>query len=198
MKRLRCVGLATLMMAPAWGQAVAQGKPAALPNRSDALVGSLYEQVIARHPLGVPDGEDVKIFAPYLSKALLHRFDLNDACLADWYRQNPDPDLKPIVGMIESGVFSGPDDESEPQIFHIERTEPRKDGSSRVYVRLTWNSPPVDPLTWYVAAIVVPEDGRLVVNDVLFLKNRQGDVEYRLSKALSSGCKGGRWVGRPR
>jgi hypothetical protein len=195
MKRLRRVGLLPLMTVLVWGQAAPQGKPSALPHRPDALVSSLYEQVVARHPLGIPYGVDMKVFAPYLSKTLLHRFELSDACFNDWKRQNPDPSLKPSIGLIENGIFSGGDVKAEPKSFHIEKTELEKNGSSRVYVKLTWGDPPDKPLTWYVAAVVVHENGRAVVDDVLYLKDQNGDVESRLLKDLSPGCVGARWIG---
>jgi hypothetical protein len=140
----------------------------------------------------------MKAFAPYLSKALRYRFDLNNACFVDWCKQNPDPSLKPPVGLIENGIFSGANEEAEPQAFHIERTESEKDGSSRVYVRLTVGDPPNKPMVWYVAAVVVREGGRPAVDDVLYLKGENGEVESRLSTDLSSGCDGARWVGEAR
>jgi hypothetical protein len=48
------------------------------------------EQVVVRHPLGIPYGADMNIFAPYLSKTLLHRFDVSNACFADWRKRIPD------------------------------------------------------------------------------------------------------------
>jgi hypothetical protein len=197
MKLLRYASLLLpLITAMTWGQAAAQGKLLALPkSRPDALVSSLYEQVVARHPIGIPYGANKKIFAPYLSQVLLRRFDSNEACFADWRRQNPDPSLKPPFGMIEDGIFSGGDEKAEPKVFHIERTELGKDGSSRVYVRLVWEDPPNKRLIWYVAAVVIPENDHLAVDDVFFLKNKIGDVESSLSEVLSLQCAGGRWIG---
>lgn len=176
------------------GQAAHQTEAASLTNRPEALVESLYTQVLARHPLGVPDAEDMKIFAPYLSKALLHRMDLAIACAGDWKRQNPDPHLKPAVGWMELGPFSGENERGLPQTFHIERTQSEKDGSFRVYVRLTRVYPEGAPSTWRIAAIVIRENGHLVVDDVVYVKDEDYD-ESRLSEALSAGCDGPRWIG---
>jgi hypothetical protein len=198
MRGLHCVCFLPLLTVLAWGQGAPLSNLSPLPNQPDALVSSLYEQVVARHPLGIPYGADMKVFAPYLSKALLHRFDQTNACFADWRRQNPDPNMKPPVGLIESGVFSGGNEEAEPQAFHVERTESEKDGSSRVYLRLMVGAPPNKPLVWYLAAVVVREDGRPAVDDVLYLTGESGDVESRLSKDLSVGCDGARWVGDAR
>ena len=166
-----------------------------LPKQPEALARSLYREVVARRPVGIPWGADWKTFAPYLSKALLHRIDLALACADDWYRQNPDPNLKPEYGWLELGLFSAGDDEDEMRSFQVERTESESDGSFHVVVGLKWGWSPEKPWITHVAAILVPENGRLVVNDVVYLKDNGTDVEYQLSKALSAGCDGPHWVG---
>jgi hypothetical protein len=179
-----------------------------LPNQPEALINTLYQQVVARRPSGIPWGEDWKIFAPYMSKALLHRIDDFNACSTNWFRLHYDPKhpAKPPFGVYESGVFSGGDELTGPRAFQIERTEAEKDGSVRVYVKLAWWDAPVDkpdkwrvtqdkPYVWEVAPIVVRENGRLVVDDVIHLKNKDLDKEYRLSNVLAQGCEGPRWVG---
>ncbi len=166
-----------------------------LPKQPEALAQSLYREVVARRPVGIPWGADWKVFAPYLSKALLHRMDLALACADDWYRQNPDPNVKPEYAWLELGLFSAGDDEDELRAFQVEKTESESDGSFRVVVGLKWGWPPEEPWTTRVAAILVPEKGRLLVNDVVYPKDKGMDVEYRLSKALSDGCDGPHWVG---
>jgi hypothetical protein len=169
-----------------------------LPDQPVALVRSLYQEVVARPPVGMLSGADWKIFAPYLSKTLMHRIDLNIACGEDWHRQYPDPDLKPPV--LEMGLFSGNDEKTEPRTFHIERTESETDGSFHIYVRLTHGTPNTSSWwVWHVAAILVRENGRLVVDDVIFLKDEKDEsgVDCRLSESLSDGCDGPRWVGYP-
>jgi len=180
-KRLCCACLLPLLTASAWGQAVP-----APPYQPDAMVASLYEEVVTRHPLSTPDRN---VFGPYVSKKLLHLFDADDACARAWFRQNPDPNLKPSVGLIEEGLFSGSSEQSEPQTFHIEKTDPKKDGSYRVLVKLTYEEATFK-LTWHVVAVVVRENGRPVVDDVLYFKSNDRDVDYRLSGLLKRDCKG--------
>src|SRR5208337_2903967 len=172
-----------------------QSGPARTPKRPEPMVRSLYREVVAHHPVGIPGETDMKVFAPYLSKALRHRIDLAVACSADWDRQHPNPNLKPGIAWLEAGIFSGDDEQASPRAFRIEGTQSEKDGSFRVYVRLTWGSP-TNPWLWRVAAIVVPEDDRFVVDDVIYLKDENRDVDSRLSEYLSAGCDGPRWVGR--
>lgn len=159
-----------------------------------AVVRQLYREVVARHPLGIPNEANMKIFAPFLSEVLLHRIDLAIACSADWYRQNPDPNLKPPFAWLEAGLFSGDDEQALPRAFQIEGTQSEKDGSSHVRVRLTWGSA-THPWIWHVEAIVVRENARFVVDDVVYLKDEDRDVDSRLSEYLSAACDGSRWVG---
>lgn len=128
-----------------------------LPDQPEAFVQSLYQHVVARRPVGIPWGTDWKVFAPYLSRTLLHRIDLASACGEDWYRQNPDPNLKPEYGWLELGFFSNGDDEDELRNFQIERMESLKEGSKHVNVSLTWGWPPEKPWISHVAVVLVQE-----------------------------------------
>jgi hypothetical protein len=195
MTLLRCLILLQFTTTLAVGQLAHQSEPPSVSNQPDTVVRSLYREVVVRHPVGIPRGADMKTFAPHLSKDLLHRIDLALACSADWDRQNPDPNLKPPFAWLESGLFSGDDEKASPRTFQIERTQSEKDGSFRVYLRLTWGSPPGPTLTWHVAAIVLQENGHFVVDDVIYLRDKGRDVESRLSEYLSAGCDGPRWVG---
>lgn len=184
------------IMAPlALAQRVQQNQPTSPPKEPNALVQSLYQQVVAHHPIGIPKGADMKTFAPYLSQRLLHRIDLATVCGADWYRKNPDPHLKPAFSWLELGLFSGGDEQATPSSFVVERTQSEKDGSFRVYVKLTYEEPLERPWIWHVAAIVLHQNGHYVVDDVIYLREPGESAESRLSAALSEGCDGPHWVG---
>jgi hypothetical protein len=193
MKLLRLLLLLPLAAPLALGQAAGDDKLPSLPNQPEALVRSFYSEVVALHPLGSPGGASIKTFAPYLSKALLHRIDLNVACQDDWARQNRDPGAKPPF--LEFGLYSGDDERSEPTAFHIEKVQAEKDGSIRVDVKLTHHELGWSPWTWNVAAILVREDARLVVNDVIWLKYGPQGFDERLSEYLAQDCDGPHWVG---
>jgi hypothetical protein len=195
MNLLRSILLLQFATTLALGQSAPQGKPATPSNQPEALVRSLYTEVVAHHPIGIPRDADMKIVAPYLSKALLHRIDVAHACAADYDRQYPDPNLKPPFAWLEAGLFSGDDEQAEPRAFQIERTKSEDDGSFRVYVRLTWGTPPEKPSTWRVAAVVVREHDHFILDDVIYLKDQNREAEARLSEYLSAGCDGPHWVG---
>src|SRR5207245_11773660 len=103
MTLLRCVVLLQFTTTFALGQLAQQSKPPSMPKQPEAMVRSLYREVVARHPVGIPGDADMKVFAPYLSKALLHRIDLAIACSKDEARQQPDPHQKPAIAWLEAG-----------------------------------------------------------------------------------------------
>jgi hypothetical protein len=195
MTPLRCIILLQFTTMLALGQLAHQSKPPSVPEQPEAMVQSLYNEVVARHPVGIPRDADMKALAPYLSKSLLHRIDSALACESDYYRQHQNPNEKPQIEWLEFGLFTGGNEKVSPRAFDVERTQSEKDGSFRVYVRLTWGSPS-KPWIWRVVAVVVQEGGHFVVDDVIFLKDENlDDVESRLSETLASGCDGPRWVG---
>jgi hypothetical protein len=195
MTHLRYIFLLQFATTVALGQLVHPSEsPTKATKQSEAVVRSLYREVVGRHPTGIPGDADMQALAPYLSKGLIRTIDSARACSVDWNRQHPRPDEKPEFAWFETGLFSGGNEKASPRAFHVERTQPEKDGLYRVFVRLT-GGVPEDPLIWHVAALVVRGNGRFVVDDVIYLKDETRDVESRLSEALTLGCDGSRWVG---
>jgi hypothetical protein len=196
MKHLWHIVLLLVLALLTLGWTTSQGQTRVQPNAAAAPVQSLYTQVVAIHPIGIPKPGDMKSIASYLSQNLLHRIDLAKACQADFFRQNPRSDLKPAFEWLELGLFSGGDEQASPTAFQIERTQLGKDGIVRVYVKLTYNEPsPYSPWIWHVAAVVIQENGQYVVDDVIYLNDEKRSADERLSERLSAGCDGPRWVG---
>jgi hypothetical protein len=193
MKFMSCIVLQALVVL-ALGQTAPRSNSHGLPNQPGAMVRRLYQEVVLHHPVGIPHGANMKIFAPYMSKALLNKIDNFVACDADWLRKNSEPGLKAPFGVSESGLFSGAYERTEPRLFHIGRTELEKDGTFRVYVGLTYEDPPGHPYTWHVAVVVVREIDHFAVDDVIYLRDKDNEDEARLSERLSYQCDGRRWV----
>jgi hypothetical protein len=169
----------------------------------DALVRELYQQVVVRRPLGIPKGEDKAALWPFLSKRLIQKLDAAQRCEDDYLRQRPDKDGKPAFGWLETGLFSGSNEWAIPASATVERTETMKDGAFRVYVRLTYKESfetygkPPDPthtFDWHIAAVVISEEGRFVVNDILLFEDDSAKITSRLTESFN-GCDGPRWVG---
>jgi hypothetical protein len=176
---------------------------APIEQRPDSVVRELYQQVVARRPLGVPKGGDKVALWPFFSKGLIQKLDAAQSCEDDYLRQRPDKNGKPAFGWLETGLFSGSEERAIPAAASVERTEPMKDGTFRVYMRLTYKESfetygkPPDPthtFNWHVAAVVILEEGRFVVNDALLFKDDSTRVASRLTDSFA-GCDGPRWVG---
>lgn len=172
---------------------------AAAERQPDAVVRKLYHRVVARHPLGIPKGPDKVAIWPLLSKQLAQSLETAQACESDYVRQHVAGDGKPEFRWLEIGLFSGGNEKALPAEAVVERTEPQKDGSFHVYVKLTYkNSGSPDPANtfhWTIAAKVISEDRRFVVDDILLFKDDSTQVESRLSNSFI-GCQGSRWIGQ--
>lgn len=190
--------------------AVQKNLPSAgLPKDAISEVTELYKQVVLRKPLGLPRNSDRQAIFPFLSVGLIQRLEEAQACEDDYHRRNDDGDrreqLKPAYAWLESGLFSGDNEEAIPSASAVLRSDKQGDGSFRVLVRLTYKETfktygrPPDPknqFNWKVVALVVREGRRFAIDDVLYLNaNDSTKVESRLSEVLNSGCENGKWVG---
>jgi len=191
---VRCSALLSLITLLAYGQAPQENHRVDLSSQVEIPARGLYQQLASRPVGGIPTPKRMKVLSLYLSNSLIHRINQTRACRDDWFRLHPKNDEKAPSTWTEFGLFSGFDDRGQPQAFQIEKTEAEEDGSFRVYVRLT-EGPPEKPWNWRVADIVTRESGRYVIDDVIFLKDKDIDTETRLSGILMSGCDGPRWIG---
>jgi hypothetical protein len=169
----------------------------------DSVVRKLYQEVVARKPLGIPKGADRTAIWPYLSKALIQKLEVAQNCEDDYFRHHAGEGQKPEFGWLEFGLFSGANERGIPAAAVVTRTEPQNDGSFLVYVRLTYKESPetygrtptdANTSNWDVAAVVILESGRLVVDNVLLMNGDSTKVESRLTNSFS-GCSGPHWVG---
>lgn len=172
----------------------------------DSVVRGLYRQIVARKPLGIPKLADRAALSPFLSKELLRKLDEAQACEDDYLRQHGGEGGKPAFLWLESGIFSGSNERGLPAAAVVERTERQKDGSFYVNVRLTYKESsetygktpnPANTFHWHVAAMVISEGGKFVVNDILFFKDNSNTIDARMSDSFQ-GCDGSRWVGNKR
>jgi hypothetical protein len=177
----------------ALGQVPQKSTAAGMHEQPEAVVRSLYREIVARHPVGIPHGDDREHIAPYLSRNLITRIDTTRACERDYFRQHPDPHLKPPFDWLEMGLFSGGNEEALPTAFRLNKTEPSKDGGFRVYLALTYGQP--TSLKWHVAVVVVPKNEHFVVDDVILQNDATADGALSVSEILTHGCDGPRWIG---
>jgi len=191
---VRCSAFLFLITLLAHSQAAQEHHRVDLSSQVEIPVRGLYRQLVSQQIEGFPTPKRMKVLSLYLSNSLIHRINQARACHDNWFRLHPKNDEKAPSTWTEFGLFSGADDRGHPQAFQIEKAESEQDGSFRVYVRLT-EGPPEKPWNWRVAEIVTREGGRYVIDDVVFLKDKDIDTETRLSGILMSGCDGPRWIG---
>jgi len=195
MSILRCVAFLFLIPLFGHGQAPQEHQRVDLSNQAELPVRRLYQQLVSRPIGGIPTIERMKSLSPYLSDSLLNRITQARACGDDWFRLHPQNDIKAPLAWLEFGLFSGADDRSGPQTFQIEKAKSQEDNSTCVNVRLTEGISPEKQWSWEIAVIVIRENKRFVIDDVVFLKDKDVDTESRLSEILKRGCDGSHWVG---
>src|ERR1051325_8091280 len=184
----------------------------------ESVVIKLYKQIVLRKPLGIPEGKKFEAIRSYLSRNLIERITVAKECEEDYFRQYPVPDLKkdpnahilkPPFAWMETGLFSGGNEQADPAWFGLRRTVRQKDGSYEVHVRLKWwgesdkyHRPRGRQYDWIweVVVFVVRDGNQYVVNDVYYpeIHSDHSEPHYpavedvRLSQLLSSGCKDGK------
>jgi hypothetical protein len=194
MSVLRCVVFLCSIQLFGYAQAPQEHDQVGLSRQAEVIVRRFYEQLVSDPVGGIPTPKGMKVLSPYLSSSLIHWINQARACRDDWFRLHPKNDEKAPSTWTEFGLLSGPDDRGHPYAFQIDKTESEDDGSFRAYVRLT-EGPRERPWHWEVAAIVIRENGRFVIDGVIFLKDKDVDTESRLSEILKRGCDGSHWVG---
>ena len=187
--RIRWVAFLFLMPWFGYCQTPEQHHRTDLSKQAEIPVQGLYQQLVFRPIGGIPTPKEIKVLSPYLSGSLVHRIEQAGVCRDDWFRLHPKNGEKAPSTWTEFGLFSGADDRGHPQAFQIERLESKDNGSFRAYVRLT-EGPREKPWHWEVVAIVIRENGRFAIDDVIFLKDKDFDTESRLSEILKQGCGG--------
>ena len=163
------------------------------PSRAESTVRSVYREVLNRAPSGLLDDAEMRIFSPYLSKSLRRKIELAQGCEKDWARQNRGQIMKAPFAWSEFGIFSGANERTSPERFHIESVHKTGDGAFQVVVSFTYR--PVDGSgSWRVKDRLIQEEGQFVMDEVFFLKDGTEDGST-LTATLSEGCEGARWVG---
>lgn len=168
------------------------------PQPTD-VVQKLYREVVARHPMGVPQGAAKAAIWPLLSTRLINALETRNACDLDWDRRHRTlgPPLK-APGLYEDGLFSGSNERGYIDGALVGSAKPQADGSYLVYVKL-WSYFDSGDLSlrtakkfkWSVAARVMSDDGRYVIDDILGFKGVfDYDKSVYMSKMLTIGCSG--------
>ena len=144
-------------------------------NDPRAAVDAFYTTYLDVHPAGLPDGEALERLKPLLSRRL-HALIMDALQYRDAYIASHSADEKPpfVDGDHFTSLFEG------PKSFEVGRAVAEPNGSWNVRVRFSHDS-----VRWEDAVVVVQEDGRYVIDDVLFSGAGEFNPSGRLSERLT-------------
>lgn len=163
---------AALFVSLAASAASAVGGSAADPA---AVVSGFYETYVKLSPPGLPTAAQQKELAPYLSRRLLKLMDGARAYQDQEAKAHPD-DKPPFVdGCLFASLFEG------PKAFKV-GTAVAEGRGSKVKVHFTAD----EGVAWDDEVIVVKEDGRYVIDDVVLAGIGQFNPPGRLSTNLAA------------
>jgi hypothetical protein len=176
------------------------------PSSPTSVAQDFYAQIVKHHPTDIPTGYVKRAIWPLLSSRLASGLEALQACEDDYFRRYGTilkaEQLKPTIGWLEYGLFSGGNEEALPAEVKVARVEPRSEGAMQVDLEFTYRDtfetygrPPDDSNTfrWKGRLLVAREGGRYVIDDYVPI-DEKGEPQTPLSRQFPE-CKRGRWVG---
>ena len=140
----------------------------------DVVVCQFYETYVEIQPAGLPSPSEQEALAPYLSLGLQRLLDDARTHQEDFEARHPE-DKPPFVdGSLFTSLFEG------ASTFQVTRTEAMTDGDARVFVRFSYE----ESVEWEDSAVVIRENDRYVIDDILLSGAGQFNPGGRLSETL--------------
>ena len=168
-------------------------------------VGHLYNEVVAHHPVGIPDNREMAAIAPFLSKRLTEQLQTARACQEDYLRQRRPTDDPQRPPWLETGIFSGKDSRAKPASAWPVRKGSQENGSFLVEVNLFAQAIDLGNGlrggsgspggTYEVSVKVISENDEFVVDDVRMFDGPTTEGPSHLLSQSFSGCNGPHWTG---
>jgi hypothetical protein len=140
-----------------------------------AVVQQFYEKYIKLSPAGLPTAAQQKELAPHLSRRLLKLMDGARAYRDQEAKAHPDEKPPFVDGCLFASLFEG------PKSFKVGTTV-AEGSASRIKVHFTAD----EAVAWDDEVVVIKEDGRYVIDDVLLSGIGQFNPPGRLSTHLQS------------
>ena len=172
-------------------------------------VSDLYQKIVERHLIGIPQGEDKTDLWPLLSRRLTQQLETAQACEDDYLREQPKAGAIPKPSWMTSDLFSGEDERTAPYFVNIVHKEPLKGGFFAVQLDaverdVTGKNSSIIAggirayrvkRHWPIIATVVLEDNRFVVDDIRIFEESSTDGPSHLLSETFAGCDGPHWTG---
>ena len=140
-----------------------------------AAVSGFYATYIKLSPAGLPTAAQQKELAPYLSRRLLALMDAARAYQEKEAKAHPDEKPPFVDGCLFASLFEG------PKAFKV-GTAVADGAASKVKVHFTAE----EGVAWDDEVVVIKEEGRYVIDDVLLSGIGQFNPPGRLSTNLES------------
>ena len=171
-------------------------------------VSDLYQKIVAKHPIGIPQGADKTAVWPFLSRRLTQQLETARACQDDYFRQQSAAGTTSKPAWMTSDLFSGEDERTAPYFVNIVHKKPLKDGFFAVELDaverdVTGKNDSIIAggirayrvkRDWPIIATVVLENQRFVVDDIRIFELDTDGPSHSLSETFA-GCDGPRWTG---
>lgn len=164
----------------------------------------MYDQIVVRHPIGIPASAEIAVIRPFLSHRLGEQLQTAQACQDDYSRQHARTGIS-RPSWLKSGLFSGEGSHSSPVDAMVDRKQKQSDGSFLVYVDLEPREALIERghgrrvfrggYTWQVEARVISENGQFVLDDVRIFGRFPAEGPSHLLSDSFIGCDGSHWVG---
>ncbi len=168
---MRIAGAVVLIQAVLFGSPVLAG-----PGKGPAApVRDFYAKYVQLNPPGLPTAAQQKTLSPYLSHRLLGLMDAARAHSEQVAKARPDEKPPFVDGCLFASLFEG------PKAFEIGRVTADGEGW-KVRVHFTGDQ----GVAWDDDVLVVREDGRQVIDDVLLSGAGAFNPPGRLSRILAS------------
>jgi hypothetical protein len=172
-------------------------------------VSDFYQKIVARHPIGIPQGADKTDLWPFLSRRLTQQLETAQACEDDYLRQQPKAGVLSKPAWMTGDLFSGEDERAVPFFVNTVHKEPLNDGSFAVELdAVERNGTGKNSFIiaggirayavkkdWPIIASVVLENNRFVVDDIRIFEEDSTDGPSHLLSETFTGCDGPRWTG---
>lgn len=156
-----------LLIAPAVGD-----DEASLPG---SVVAAFYAEYLDLRPAGLPTTAQQEALGPYLSRRLLGLMDAARGYQAKEAKAHPDEKPPFVDGCLFASLFEG------PQTFEVGPAVADSQGF-KVPVHFTYEK----DVAWDDEVVVIKEDGRYVIDDVLLSGVGPFNPPGRLSTNLAS------------
>ena len=170
-----CLGaFLALVLTACAGSTASHASDPCVGNEPARVVCGFYRAYLEVQPIGLPNHEQEKALAPYLSPALVARMDGARRYQEAFETEHPNEKPPFVDGSLFTSMYEGFDR------FEIVQVEEMHEDGARVTVRFGYeDAPPWEDI------VILTRGERYAIDDIVFLGAGQFNPAHRLTEALS-------------